>query len=34
MLPMLGEQLPNEFKKDYSDTVILVDTREQKPLSF
>ena len=34
MLPMLGEQLPNEFKEDYSETTILVDTREQQPLYF
>ena len=34
MLPMLGEQLPNEFAEDYSDTPILIDTREQKPLHF
>ena len=34
VLPMLGEQLPNEFAEDYSDTPILVDTREQKPLHF
>ena len=34
MLPMLSGQLPNEFKNDYSDTPILIDTREQKPLYF
>ena len=34
MLPMLSGQLPNQFKKDYSDTPILIDTREQKPLYF
>jgi len=34
MLPMLSGQLPNEFKNDYSDTPILIDTREQKPLKF
>jgi len=34
MLPMLSGQLPNEFKNDYSDTPILIDTREQKPLHF
>ena len=34
MSPMLGKQVPNEFKKDYSDTTILIDTREQKPLHF
>ena len=34
MLPMLSGQLPNEFKNDYSNTPILIDTREQKPLHF
>ena len=34
MLPMLSGQLPNEFKNDYSDTTIVIDTREQKPLYF
>ena len=34
MLPMLSGQLPNEFKNDYSNTPILIDTREQKPLYF
>ena len=34
MLPMLSGQLPNQFKNDYSDTPILIDTREQKPLYF
>jgi ERCC4-type nuclease len=31
---MLGEQLPDEFNEDYSDTPVLIDTREQKPLHF
>ena len=34
MLPMLSGQLPNQFKNDYSNTPILIDTREQKPLYF
>ena len=34
MLPMLSGQLPNDFHNDYSDTPILIDTREQKPLYF
>ena len=34
MLPMLSGQLPNQFKNDFSDTPILIDTREQKPLHF
>ena len=34
MLPMFSGQLPNEFKNDYTNTPILVDTREQKPLHF
>ena len=34
MLPMLGKQLPSNFHDDYSNTNILIDTREQKPLSF
>ena len=34
MVPMLAGQLPSEFKNDYSKTTILVDTREQRPLSF
>ena len=34
MKPMLSEPLPKQFHKDYSDTPILIDTREQKPLHF
>jgi len=34
MLPMLSASLPKDFQKDYSDTPILIDTREQQPLSF
>ena len=34
MLPMLSRQLPNEFYKNYEDTRIFVDTREQNPLIF
>ena len=34
ILPMLSGQLPNEFKNDFSNTPILIDTREQKPLYF
>jgi hypothetical protein len=34
MLPMLSGQLPNKFTTDYSNTPILIDTREQKPLYF
>ena len=34
MKPMLSESLPKQFYKDYSDTPILIDTREQKPLHF
>jgi hypothetical protein len=34
MLPMLSGQLPNHFHNDYSNTPILIDTREQKPLFF
>lgn len=32
--PLLGEKLPKGFYNDYSETKILVDTREQQPLSF
>lgn len=32
--PLLGSHLPKEFWKDYSNVYILVDTREQKPLTF
>ena len=34
MSPMLSGQLPYDFKNDYSNTPILIDTREQKPLHF
>ena len=34
MLPMLSGQLPKEFNNDFSKTPILIDTREQQPLSF
>jgi hypothetical protein len=34
MLPMLSGQLPKEFNNDFSETPILIDTREQQPLSF
>ena len=34
MKPMLSKALPKQFKKDYSNTPILIDTREQKPLHF
>ena len=34
MKPMLSRSLPKDFSKDYSDTRILIDTREQKPLHF
>ena len=32
--PLLGERLPKEFFNNYSDKRILIDTREQQPLSF
>ena len=32
--PLLGSNLPKGFFDDYSETKILVDTREQQPLSF
>ena len=32
--PLLGERLPKEFYDDYSNTEILIDTREQQPLCF
>lgn len=32
--PMFNGKLPKEFWNDYSDTKILIDTREQKPLWF
>jgi len=32
--PLLGERLPKSFFDDYSETKILIDTREQQPLSF
>ena len=34
MLPMLAGQLPKEFDDDFSNNNILIDTREQRPLSF
>ena len=34
MLPMLAGQLPKEFDDDFSNKHILIDTREQRPLSF
>ena len=34
MLPMLSGQLPKSFSKDFSNTPILIDTREQQPLQF
>ena len=34
MLPMLAGQLPKEFDNDFSNNNILIDTREQRPLSF
>ena len=34
MLPMLSASLHKDFQKDYSNTPILIDTREQQPLSF
>ena len=34
MKPMLSKALPKQFKKDYSNTPILIDTREHKPLHF
>mgnify|MGYP003145079944 CR=1 FL=1 len=34
MLPMLSGQLPKSFEKDFSDTPIIVDTREKQPLQF
>ena len=34
MQPMLSKALPKQFNKDYSNTPILIDTREQKPLHF
>ena len=34
VLPMLSRQLPNEFHKNYEETPIFVDTREQHPLIF
>ena len=34
MRPMLSKPMPKEFGKDYSETPILIDTREQKPLHF
>ena len=32
--PLLGSKLPKAFFDDYSETKILIDTREQQPLSF
>jgi hypothetical protein len=32
--PLLGKQLPKAFWRDYQDETIIIDTREQKPLSF
>jgi hypothetical protein len=32
--PMFNSKLPKEFWNDYSNTTILVDTREQQPLKF
>ena len=32
--PLLGSHMPKEFWKDFSNVKILIDTREQKPLSF
>jgi hypothetical protein len=32
--PMLSRQLPSQFHKNYKNTTILVDTREQQPLEF
>ena len=34
MLPMLSGQMPKSFSKDFSDTPILIDTREKQPLQF
>ena len=34
MLPMLAGQLPKEFDDDFSNSHILIDTREQRPLPF
>jgi hypothetical protein len=34
VMPLLGSKLPKEFFNDYSDVKILIDTREQQPLSF
>lgn len=32
--PLLSKKLPKEFYNDYSNTKILIDTREQQPLVF
>lgn len=32
--PLFNKNLPKEFNNDYSKVKILIDTREQKPLSF
>jgi hypothetical protein len=32
--PLLDKNIPKEFNNDYSKTKILIDTREQQPLSF
>ena len=34
MLPMLSKGLPKNFDKDFTNTKIFIDTREQNPLSF
>ena len=32
--PLFNKSMPKEFLNDYSDTEILIDTREQQPLTF
>jgi len=34
MMPMLSKGLPEDFSKDHTKTKVLIDTREQNPLSF